>query len=49
MKKTYINPEMAIVKIASHTQMLTSSPGLGGDYSGGEILSRGSNDSWDED
>ena len=26
MKKTYINPAMKIIKIASKTQMLTSSP-----------------------
>ena len=27
MKKTYINPSMEIVKIASQTQMLAGSPG----------------------
>ena len=47
MKKTYINPAMEIVKIASRSQMLTTSPGLGGTYGGGEILSR-END-WDDD
>ena len=48
MKKKYIDPEMVIVKIASKSQMLAGSPGLGGDYGGGEILSR-ENDFFDED
>lgn len=49
MKKTYINPTMEIVKIASQTQMLAgSNPTLGGSYDGSSsILSRESD--WDDD
>ena len=36
MKKTYINPEMLVVKIATH-QMLASSPVSFDDLGGGEI------------
>ena len=40
MKKTYIHPQMEIVKITSKSLMLAGSPGIGGSYSGGDILSR---------
>ncbi len=35
MKKTYINPNIEVVKLNMHQQMLSGSPGLGGQYSGG--------------
>ena len=37
MKKTYINPELVVVKIATH-QMLASSPVAFDDLGGGEII-----------
>ena len=37
MKKTYINPELVVVKIATH-QMLASSPVTFDDFGGGEII-----------
>ena len=54
MKKTYINPAMEIIKIASQTQMLAGSKSLGfGDSvnSAAGAESRGSDDwdDWDED
>ena len=39
MKKTYINPEIEIVKIASKMQMLAGSdPKLGDPYNGSETV-----------
>ena len=35
MKKTYINPEMEIVKIETQQLIATSGPGVGGQYGGG--------------
>lgn len=35
MKKTYKNPEIEVIKVASKSQMLAGSPGLGGEYGGG--------------
>jgi len=49
MKKTYINPAMEIVKIASRSQMMAGSPGLGGDYNGGSILSRRDDSDWEDE
>ena len=40
MKKTYMNPTMMVVDIKTNTQLLAGSPGLGGNYGGGGILSR---------
>ena len=40
MKKKYINPTMEVVDIKANTQLLAGSPGLGGNYGGGGILSR---------
>ena len=39
MKKKYINPAMEIVKIETQ-QVIAGSPGLGGEYGGGSVLSR---------
>ena len=47
MKKTYISPSMEIIKIASQTQMMAGSPGVGGDYNGGTVLSREYDDDMD--
>ncbi len=47
MKKTYISPSMEVIKIASQTQMMAGSPGLGGNYGGGEVLSREYDDDFD--
>ena len=48
MKKTYINPEIAIVKMASQTQMLAGSLPKGGESITDEssVLSR--EDDWDD-
>ena len=46
MKKKYFSPELQVVKIATQ-QMLASSPGLGGNYGGGEVLSREYDDDMD--
>ena len=46
MKKTYINPEIEVVKIQTQ-QMLAGSPGLGGEYGGGTPESREDNDEYD--
>lgn len=35
MKKTYKNPEIEVIKVASKSQMLAGSPGIGGEYGGG--------------
>ena len=35
MKKTYINPEMEVVKIAAKVQIMAGSPELGGEFGGG--------------
>ena len=40
MKKQYKNPTMEVVNIEANTQLLAGSPGLGGNYGGGSILSR---------
>ena len=48
MKKTYIIPAMEVIKIASQTQMMAGSPGLGGDYNGsGPVLSPEMDDDMD--
>jgi hypothetical protein len=39
MKKTYINPEMQVIKIEGR-QLMAGSPGLGGQYTGGTPESR---------
>jgi hypothetical protein len=36
MKKTYINPEMEIVKIATQQMIATSGPSIGGEFQGGD-------------
>ena len=53
MKKTYINPEMEIIKIASQTQMLAGSvgaredgPGAGGDGDAGGAEANGTEFDW---
>lgn len=47
MKKTYKNPEMEIIKISSKMQMLAGSdPELGGEYSGGDVLSNETEFDW---
>ena len=38
MKKTYIIPEIEVVKIRANQQLLAGSPGLNGEYGGGTIL-----------
>ena len=49
MKKTYINPEMVIVKIATQ-QMLASSPlAIDGSTSNPDDLLSRESDDWDED
>lgn len=40
MKKTYMIPQMDVVKIESH-QLMAGSPGLEGEYGGGTILAPG--------
>ena len=50
MKKTYMKPEMASVRIQS-IQMLSDSPGLHDEFSGNHSYSRHFNvwdDNWDE-
>ena len=50
MKKTYINPEMAIVKMASQTQMLAGSTlGLGTTPTDPGSSDSREWDDWDED
>ncbi|MBR1545799.1 MAG: hypothetical protein IJ633_03235 [Prevotella sp.] len=45
MKKTYINPEMEIIKIQTPQILAGSDPSLGGDLGGGDpILSREGDD-----
>lgn len=39
MKKQYINPEMEVMNIQSQA-LLAGSPGKGGEYGGGGVLSR---------
>jgi hypothetical protein len=39
MKKTYIKPEN-VVAVIDTEKMIAQSPGLGGEYSGGSVLSR---------
>ena len=38
MKKTYINPKMEVVEMNHQTLLAGSTPGLGGKYTGGDIL-----------
>ncbi len=41
MKKTYINPTMTVVKLKSRPLLQSgSTPKLGSNYSGGDVLSR---------
>lgn len=40
MKKQYIYPAMAVIKIHTPQILAGSDPALSGDYTGGEILSR---------
>lgn len=48
MKKQYINPVVEIIKVKM-SQLMAGSPDLGGDYNGGEILSRdNADDLWEE-
>lgn len=35
MKKTYINPELVVVELQITQQIMTSSPGVGGQFNGG--------------
>ena len=37
MKKTYINPEIAVVKIATHQMLATSGPAIFNELGGGQI------------
>lgn len=37
MKKTYINPEIAVVKIATHQMLATSGPAIFDELGGGQI------------
>ena len=46
MKKTYKNPEIEVVKIASKSQMLAGSPGLGGEYGGGTPEGHFTDEDW---
>jgi hypothetical protein len=39
MKKTYIKPETKTYTIDCKAQLMTSSPQLGGSYTGGTVLS----------
>lgn len=39
MKKTYIKPETKTYTIGCKVQLMTSSPQLGGSYTGGTVLS----------
>ena len=52
MKKTYINPEMNVVKMTTHQQVLTASnPNVGigsGSVDAGSVESRGWDD-WDDE
>ena len=49
MKKAYINPAMTTVTIKSQ-QLLTGSPQLGGNYTGGDVLGRDDEDAdWDDE
>lgn len=47
MKKKYMIPTTEVVKIESH-KIMAGSPGLGGNYGGGTILSREEDFSFDE-
>ena len=50
MKKTYINPTMVTVKIASKSQMLAgSNPGLGSSFQSGETVLGRESDDWDDE
>ena len=40
MKKTYITPELEVVRIQTH-QLLAASPELGGSYNGESVLAPG--------
>jgi hypothetical protein len=37
MKKEYINPEIAVVKIATHQMLATSGPAIFDEFGGGHI------------
>ncbi len=47
MKKTYIIPEMEIVKVHSPQILSGSTPQLGGEYNGGDVLGRELDDEFD--
>ena len=49
MKKTYIIPEMEIVKVHSPQILSGSTPQLGGEYNGGDVLGREFGDEFDFD
>ncbi len=50
MKKTYMNPSMKVREMKHRSTLLSTSPVLGGTYSGGTILSRDADmDDWDEE
>ena len=40
MKKTYINPQLEIVKLSAVQLLAGSDPKLGGEYGGGDVLGR---------
>ncbi|MBQ8657348.1 MAG: hypothetical protein IJ527_09930 [Prevotella sp.] len=50
MKKQYINPEIEVVNIETHA-LMAGSPGAGGEFGGGGVLSREGdvNPYWDEE
>ncbi len=39
MKKAYINPEILIIMVKTQKMLAASNPPLGGEYSGGTVLS----------
>ncbi len=52
MKKTYINPSMEVIQIATQQMLAASNPNLGGEYGGGVVRGRGNNrgyDDWDDE
>ena len=51
MKKTYINPEMTVIRLMTAGLIATSNVGLGGasNYSSGGTISGAPGFDWDED